>query len=88
MIRTPYFQSLMESTKEIANEAIQKGFTGAWERRISQALEMDYLKGHSEAVELINQVYREGEPPPKAYLRAAYLITSSKIQKHETASNI
>jgi hypothetical protein len=84
MERTPYMQSLMTSTYPmVAIEAIQGGFDGSWERLIAKAIEKDYRRNHSEAVEIVDSCDVPGEKSNGCFLRAAYLITSSKIPSHE-----
>lgn len=80
MERTTYMQSLMNKTyAEVAIEAIKSGFDGSWQRCIAREIQKDYLADHSEANEIINSCKVSGEPASKTYLKAAYLITESKI---------
>lgn len=83
MTRSKYMQSLLTSTYPmVAIEAIKNGWEGAWERLIAKRLRIDYKSDHSEAVELINA------QPLKTFIdksiHAAYLITKSTIQTHES----
>lgn len=76
--RTPYMQRLMTSTyPQIVIEAIQGGFTGSWERLIARRLAMDVERDHSEAVMIV-------ESCGGCFMKAAYLITNSKIPENET----
>ena len=78
-------QSIMNATyPSIAIEAIIGGFDGSWERLIAKRLEKDYNAYHSEAIEIVNSVFIPGESLTKASLKAAYLITSSKIAECHT----
>lgn len=82
MKRTLYMTNLMASTYPmVAIEAVQRGFDGAWERLIAQRIEKDYLQDHSEAREIVDSIYSgEDFNLKEAYLKAAYLITSSEIE--------
>lgn len=83
MERTNYMQSLMTSTyPSIPMEAIMGGFDGSWERLIAKRLEKDYRRHHSEAVEIVDSCDAPGEKSNACFLRAAYLITSSKIPEN------
>lgn len=83
-------QSLLSSTYEgVAIEAIKSEWDGAWERLIAKRLRIDYKSDHSESVVLIDAQ----SPDPKLIeelqlvhksIAAAYLITSSTIQTHES----
>lgn len=85
MKRTPYFQHLMTSTyPSLPIEAVQNGFTGAWERLIAAQLQKDFVKGHSEAEVLLQSMADSVEPLRNICLKAAYLITSSKIEPCHT----
>lgn len=76
MERTPFMQTLMTCTyPQAAVEAVLNGFDGSWERCIARALERHVLAGNSEAEVLLQGA--EGD-----YLKAAHLITSSKIPDH------
>lgn len=73
MERTNYMQLLMTVTyPDVPIEAIKGGFDGAWERLISQKLQIDVARDHSEAIEICNSVGND-------FMKAAHLITSSKI---------
>lgn len=73
MERTNYMQAVMTSTyPNVAIEAIQSGFDGAWERCIARRLQSDVAANHSEASEICESVGND-------YRKAAHLITSSKI---------
>lgn len=78
-------QRLLTSTYSmVAVEAIKEGFDGSWERLIAARLHKDFLNDHSEASEIIESVCVPGMAASKAYLKAAYLITSSKIPECHT----
>jgi len=82
MTRTPYMQLLMTSTYPmVAIEAINGGFEGAWERLIAERLLNDYNAANSEAECLLLSV---GGLSMQKRMQAAKLITSSKIQSHDT----
>lgn len=73
MTRTNYMQTIMTATySSVAIEAIKGGFTGAWERCIEKRLRHDVDNNHSEACEILESVGMD-------YMKAAHLITSSKI---------
>jgi hypothetical protein len=78
---------LMTSTyPHVAIEAISGGFDGAWERLIAERLKKDCKAEHSEALEIVESLIESPGPKEKTlFLKAAYLITSSKIEGHETA---
>lgn len=83
MKRTKYMDGLM--TKNYPNvgiEAIMHGFDGSLERLIAKRLEKDYRRHHSEAVEIVDSCDAPGEKSNACFLRAAYLITSSKIPEN------
>lgn len=86
MTRSKYMQELMTSTYSmVATEAIEGGFDGAWERLISYRLKIDCKAEHSEALEIVESLIESPGPKEKPlFLKAAYLITSSKIEEHET----
>jgi hypothetical protein len=76
MDRTPFMQMIWtESYKDVAVEAIKTRFEGSWERCVARLLKKYVEAGHSEAEVLLQAA--EGN-----HLRAAYLITSSKIPDH------
>lgn len=86
MNRTPYMQKIMwETHPELFAEAALRGFVGCWERLIAKKLFEECILGSSEASDIVDSI---PSPPSQSYLKAAYLITSSKIQKHEASSNI
>lgn len=58
---------------------LQGTIVGAWEKLIADEIHKDYLQDHSEACEIVDSVSIPGLPATKTYLKAAYLITSSKI---------
>lgn len=73
MERTPWMQTIMVATQsQVAIEAIFLGFDGAWERCISRALQNAVAAGNSEAEVILQAAGGD-------YLKAAYLITSSKM---------
>lgn len=77
MKRTKYMQHLMTDTyPQVGPEAVLRGFDGAWERCIAKLLQRGVMAGYSEA-EVILQAAGGN------YLKAAYLITSSKPTEHE-----
>lgn len=79
MERTNYMQNLMTSTyPNISIEAVLRGFDGSWERLIAKQLNKDSLANHSEACEILDAC--DQDP-----LKAAYLITSSKISDNVNA---
>ena len=84
--RTPYMQRLLTSTYSmVAVEAIKGGFDGSWERLIAKRLISDYENDHSEAVEIMNSFFSMCiKSIAQASVKAAYLITSSKILKCHT----
>lgn len=85
MERTKYMQGLIVSSyQNVAIEAVRNGFDGSLERLIARQLEMDYLGDHSEACELVNFITESDQTMPirAAALKAAYLITSSKIPEN------
>lgn len=88
MTRSKYMQSLLTSTYPmVAVEAISGGFDGAWERLIASRLRKDYSENHSEAVEIVNSLYAADDfTLNEAFRKAAYLITSSKIEEHEKSA--
>lgn len=76
--RTPYMQQLMTCTyPQVPIEAINGGFEGSWERLIARQLARDVERDHSEAVLIV-------ESCGNCFMKAAYLITHSKIPEHET----
>lgn len=76
MERTPFMQTLMTSTyPQIPMEAVLNGFDGSWERCIAKALKNSAAVGNSEAEVIL-------EAAGGDYLKAAYLITSSKIPEN------
>lgn len=80
--RTNYMQNLMTSTYPmIAIEAIKGGFDGSWERLIAERLKIDVKKMYPEAMDIVLSIYDpEGEEKESVtFMKAAYLITSSKI---------
>lgn len=79
VIRTKYMQSILSATREnVALQACLQGtIVGAWEKLIAKELFKDCLMGHSEASEIVDSM---PFPSSQAFLKAAYLITSSKIQ--------
>jgi hypothetical protein len=85
MTRSKYMQELLSSTyPHVAIEAISGGFDGAWERLIASRLRKDYSENHSESVEIVNSLYAGDDfTLREAFRKAAYLITSSKIEGHE-----
>lgn len=85
MTRTPYMQSLMQSTYSlVAIEAIMGGFEGAWQRVIANKIHQDYLSDHPEACEIVNSVKAPGQVARETYLLAAYLVTSSVIAEEDS----
>lgn len=86
IVRSEYMQSVLDATyPNLAVEAIKGGFDGAWERLISAQLRKDYIADHSEANEIVESVMVKGDKASQTYLKAAYLITSSKIPSEDTA---
>lgn len=86
VIRTPYMQSIMNRTYEgVALQACMQGtIVGAWEKLIADALKRDVANGHSEATEIVESCISSPGPKENALcLKAAYLITSSKIATHD-----
>lgn len=80
MERTPWMQSLMTAIyPQVAIEAIRNGFDGCAERVVARALQNAVAAGNSEAEVILQSAGGD-------YLKAAYLITSSKIP--ENAENI
>lgn len=79
--RTAYMQFLMNSTYAgIAIEAIKRGFTGAWERLIANQLYQDiYNDQNPQAFELLD-LTGDTNYTKETFLKAAYLVTGSKIQ--------
>lgn len=76
MQRTKFMQDIMTITyPQTAIEAVIGGLDGSWERCIAKALKIEVRTGNSEA-EVILQA-ADGD-----YLKAAYLITSSKIHEN------
>lgn len=76
MEQTKFMQDIMTLTYPQAGiEAIIGGFDGSWERCIAKALKIEVRTGNSEA-EVILQA-ADGD-----FLKAAYLITSSKIHEN------
>lgn len=78
--RTSYMQSLLNKTYSgVAVQAITQGkLEGSWEKLIADAIRKDYINDHSEACEIIETVSGPGLSARDVYLKAAYLITSSK----------
>lgn len=76
VIRTEYMQHLMTSTySSILIETLNGGFDGAWQRCIAKQLQKDCRNNHSQALEIVDSVGND-------LMKAAYLITSSKIKEH------
>ena len=77
MERTKYMQDTMIKTYAgVAIEAIKTGtLTGAWEKCIARQIEQDVKADISEAVVIMESVGNDS-------LKAAYLITNSKIPDH------
>lgn len=74
MKRTPFMQLLWCTTQHlIYGEAVLRGIEGAWERVIAKRLTTYAIEGHPEAGDILES----GDSDP---LKAAYLITSSKIE--------
>lgn len=71
--RTPFMTFLMEMSHGLlALEAIERGWDGAMERLVAKSLKKAVERGESEAEVLLQATGGN-------YLKAAYLITSSKI---------
>lgn len=76
MKRTQFMQTIMTATQaESMTEAVFRGFDGSWERAIASALKRSVVAGNSEAEVILEAANGD-------YLKAAYLITSSKIPEN------
>jgi hypothetical protein len=76
MDRTPFMQLMMTlAYSNVAIEAIQTKFDGSLERCIARTLKNSVERGNSEAEVILQAAGGD-------YLKAAYLITSSKIPDH------
>jgi hypothetical protein len=76
MERTKFMQSIMNATHAMSmTEAVFRGFDGSWERAIAASLKIEVRTGNSEAEVILQAAGGD-------YLKAAYLITSSKIPEN------
>jgi hypothetical protein len=75
---------MIQAYPNVAIEAIHRGFDGSLERCMAEVIKRDYLSNHSEAREIVDSLRPTGESYTlkQAYLKAAYLITSSKTENH------
>ncbi len=76
MERTRYMQAIITAAySQVPMEAILNGFDGSLERCVAKILGHGVLRGNSEAEVLLQSAGGD-------YLKAAYLITSSKIPEN------